>query len=199
MKGLICTLAGLFASMLAMSEPVRAVMLDPTTEVDELQTGDFVSFDLLFDVETPILGGGFDVVFDELSLALVGFDRNGEIGDPAFSRDPDVSPGLLESWAIGDFFGLSGQLFLGSVDFRILETMGETTTLSLRTTQGIAGPFISAIDFSVFEPDYNAIELTRAAEGPVQVPEPGTLGLSAIALIILAARRRADRRCAVIH
>lgn len=189
-----------FCLTIALLRPAHAVMLEPTTDIAELQTGDLVSFNLLFEPDTPILGGGFDIVFDELALGLAGFTRNPDIGDPLLSRDPDILPGVLESWAIGDFAGLFGTLFLGSVDFRVLETMNALSTVSLRTTQGIAGPFISAVDFvTVVEPDYNSIELSRAADDPpTPVPEPGTLALFLLALAMLSAaefRRQREPAC----
>jgi len=166
-----------------------AITLEPTDSVVDLETGDTISFDLIFEFTTPVVGGGFDIAFDESALAVSAVVRDPAIGDPLLSRDPDITPGLLESWAIGDFFGLVGTLLLGSVEFVVLDSFESMSNISLQSTAGVAGPFISAFDFSVVVPEYNSIAVF-AARGdmtdPVSVPTPPTLPLLLVGLVFLS-------------
>ncbi len=94
------------------------------------------------------LGGGYDVVFDEAAFDFVSWESAG-LGDPDFSRIPDVFDGLLESATVGDFNGLSGPDLIATatfvlVDVSVLSAFGSMTTSA---TSGIGGPWQSAVDF----------------------------------------------------
>ena len=169
------------------------VALVPTSNVDGVVAGDFVSFDIFMDFsDTPAgtIGGGFDIVFDASALRLVGFVRDPGVGLPDFSRDPDVSRGLLESWAVGDFNLLPDTAQLGSVRFRVLPTMGASTDVFGRETNGIGGPWIDASTLvDVLPVTYNTVTIT-------QVPEPASGTLLALGLGMLASVVRRSERAA---
>ncbi len=122
--------------------------------------GDVLTFqiDIDFTAEGGTLGGGFDLTYDASQLQLVEFQSAG-LGDPAFGRDPDVTPGLLESWGVGDFAGIQAGT-VGTVTFEVLA--GATTSVvQLGPTMGIAGPWVSAVDFvTIIEPDYGSATVT---------------------------------------
>jgi cysteine-rich repeat protein len=130
-------------------------------------TGDPVTFDVIIDfsAEGGTLGGGFDVVFDPAALAFVGLtstDPADTTFDPAFGRDPDFLSGLLQSWAVGNFNGITGPALVGSVQFQVLPTMGAATIVAVTPTMGIAGPWVSATDFvTILNPDYNQVEVRK--------------------------------------
>lgn len=175
------------------------ISLTPTSPLIDVNDGDTVSFDLLMDFTSePTLGGGFDIVFDALSLQFDGFTRL-NVGDPAFGRDPDSFIGLLSGWAFGDFNGLSGIANLGSINFTVLSTMGATTNVRVQDTASIAGPFISLSTFQVMSVTFNNLDLIRASAppppNPQSLPEPATafmLGLG-IFIILLRTSKKSTR------
>ena len=129
--------------------------LQPTSPTRDLVNDQTVNFDVIFSFQADggTLGGGFDVVFDPTALEFVGLTSAG-LGDPAFGRDPDILPGRLSSWAIGDFNGISSGV-VGSMQFKVLATHGATTVVGVIPTDGIAGPWVSAANpVSTLEPDY---------------------------------------------
>ena len=152
----------------------------------EVTVGQTVSFDVVFDFTDVlwmgVIGGGFDISFDPVALALeeIEFDF---IADPMFFSSPTINDGLIESWGLGDFAGLPATGRFGTVTFVVLESMGPTTTLMGQPTTGNAGPWVCAIDFACFvDVTYNEVALTR-------VPIPTTLLLFFCALNGLASLR----------
>ena len=170
-----------------------SVSLVPATDVTNLANGDIVSFDISIDSSSDVgtLGGGFDVIYDASALGFIGMTNAG-LGDPAFGRDPDVTPGLLESWGVADFGGLQTGL-VGSIDFTVLPSMGLSTLVALGPTAGIAGPWVSAVDFvSLLQPDYGSVEVSRQAPGVIPVPAAIWLfGTALLGLVGLGKRRSA--------
>ncbi len=152
---------------------------------------ELVTFEIVIDfTEMPTLGGGFDVTFNEEFLSLVSFTEDVILGDPAFGRPPDYVPGkgLLESWGVGDFNGISLGV-VGQVQFKIISPItgyDPVFVIGVGPTQGVAGPWVSAVDFTtIIEPQYNEITIVR-------IPLPGAfwLMLSAIGFLVSTRRRR---------
>jgi len=174
------------------------ISLVPTTAVSNVNTGDLLSFDVVMDFSdypNGTLGGGFDIFFDSLALQFVSLVNN-MVGDPDFGRDPDIMDGLLESWAVGDFFGIFGVNILGSVVFQVLDTMGASTILGTQATSGVAGPWVDATTFfDIIPVDYGTVEVTRA-DVVVPVPEPRILALFTLGLagIAMSRNRKNDIR-----
>jgi hypothetical protein len=172
------------------SANAASILLMPTTSITDVNDGDLLSFDVVMDFTgDPALGGGFDIVFDSSALSFVSLTDFG-VGDPSFSREPDVFDGLLESWAIAAFSGLPEIATIGNVMFEVLSTMGASTMLGTQATDGIGGPWVSAIDFiSLIDVEYGALTVSRA-DDPVPVPEPGMLALFSLGLASIAVARR---------
>lgn len=171
------------------------ISLVPTSPVDDLNDGDIVSFDVVMDFSdyaNGTLGGGFDIFFDSSVLQLVSFFRDPSIGDPDFSRDPDVLDGLLESWAVGAFLGLDPVNLLGNVVFEVLSTAGGSTFVGTQATSGVGGPWIDGTTFvDVIPVEYGSVEVTLAATA---VPAPGTLALLVVGLAAVGAARTKNER-----
>ncbi len=158
------------ALMLAFSSGYAAsISLIATSNTSDTQPGDIVSLDVVMDFTTNnsglgsdiTLGGGFDIAFDSTALRFVGLS-SANLGDPGFGRDPDLLDGLLESWGFADFNGLTGPALVGSVRFEVLSTMGPNTIVATQATAGIAGPFVSGVDFiTILDVDYDMVEITR--------------------------------------
>lgn len=191
-------LSGGLGVLLLMSLPLSveaaSITLVPTTPTTGLAPGDTVSFDIVMDFTTDdnglgsdiTLGGGFDIVFDPTALQLQVF-TNAMLGDPQFGRDPDILSGLLESWGFADFNGLTGPELVGTVSFTVSANAPAMSSVSTSATSGIAGPFVSGVDFiTILNVDFNSVVLV--------VPEPRTmLGSMAVlgALAMFGRRRRA--------
>ena len=165
--------SGLALALICASAVANAasVFLVPTTPYEGARPGDQITFDVMMDFSTDdnglgddvTLDGGFDIAFDSTALEFVSLNDAG-LGDPAFSREPDVLPGLLQSWVFAEFNGLSGPALVGSVQFRVLATMGATTNVSTQATGGIGGPFVSGVEFfTLLNVDFNSVELTRTS------------------------------------
>jgi hypothetical protein len=165
-----------------------SVSLIPLTDTQNVGIGDVVTMqiDIDFSAEGGTLGGGFDLTFDESQLGLLGFTPTVILGDPAFGRPPDYVPGsgLLESWGVGDFAGLTTGT-VGEVSFEVLA--GATSSLvSLGPTAGIAGPWVSAVDFiTIIDPVYNEVAVV------VPVPAAVWFMLSGLGALVGFGRRKA--------
>ena len=147
---------------LASVSNAASINLVPTTAIDGVLPGDIVSFDIVLDFsDENTLGGGLDLTFDESQLSLVSFTNTVILGDPSFGRPPDYVPGsgLLESWGVGDFNGIAGGL-MGQVSFEVLPGATQSV-VQLGPTMGIAGPWVSAVDFvTILMPDYGSATVT---------------------------------------
>ncbi len=157
----------LLLTMLSGSLKAASVSLVATSNTSDVDVGDQVTFNVMMDFSTGsglfTLGGGFDIVFDSNAVLFTGL-TSANLGDPRMGRNPDVSAGLLESWAFADFDGLVGPALVGSVQFEVLSTMGASTSIATRATNGIAGPFVSEAVFlnNLLAVDYNSLEITRS-------------------------------------
>ena len=149
------------------------------TSSDTVATGDLVTLEIHMDFTgEPIFGGGFSLLYDATSLGFVSFFRDESLGDPMFSRDPDVFEGLLADWAAGSFEGLPEVAVMGSVTFVVLATMDANTTLSLRPPGSIGCAWPAYPDASFcYDVDYGSLTLHR-----VPVPAAGWLLMSALGL-----------------
>jgi len=171
-----------------------SILLVATSNIVDVGVGDLVTFDVWMDFSTNdnglgsdiTLGGGFDIIFNPFALQFQSF-TNESIGDPNFGRDPDIFAGLLESWGFGDFAGLTGPALVGTVQFSLLATAPASTFVSTGPTSGIAGPFVSGVDFfTILNVDYSSIEVT-----PVPLPAAAWLFLTAIGSAFGAKRWKA--------
>lgn len=183
---LSASLVALLLPLIGNAANVHLVATSPTVGVT---AGEFVTFDVVMDFTADTnglgsdrtLGGGFDIIFDPTHLAFVSLN-DGALGDPAFRRNPDVESGRLESWGFADFNGLDGPATVGSVMFEVRPNGPLTSSVSTQPTNGVAGPFVSDVDFNTqLTVDFNSIEVVDAPEpGLVQLLLPGLLGLVAL-------------------
>ena len=153
-----------------------SISLVPTGPTTSILPGDLVQFDVVMDFTTDdnglgsdiTLGGGFDVTFDNSLLSFVSL-TNSCIGDVAFCRDPDVLPGRLESWGFADFNGVTGPAQVGSVQF-LVSGLG-SSLVSTAATSGIAGPFVSGVDFvTILNVDYNSVAVSTRTTPVIPLP-----------------------------
>ncbi len=140
------------------------VTLTPTTPVTDLSPGDTVTLRVSIDFtpEGGTLGGGFDVVFDESNLSLVSIPASPTLGDPGFGRAPDYVPGsgLLESWAVGEVFGLTTGV-VGEASFTLLAGAWSSTLVTGTATAGVGGPWVGIDGATIIVPAYNQVEITQ--------------------------------------
>ncbi|MEO1575670.1 MAG: VPLPA-CTERM sorting domain-containing protein [Pseudomonadota bacterium] len=145
--------------------------------------GDLLTFDLIMDFSGPgeiTLGGGFDIVWDTAGFEFVEYVSAG-LGEASFGRDPEVQDGRLFSGAFGAFAGLTGPDLVATLTFRVMGPPG-VYEINPTATDGIGGPFISALDFlTVLEPEYNGIRI---------VPIPAAVWLFGSGLLALVGMRR---------
>jgi len=156
----VCVGLGLVAASVPAS--AASVSLVPTANYAPLETDELVQFEVRVDFshDGGTLGGSFDVVFDTKALALESLVDFG-VGDAGLSREPDRLPGRLESWAVGAFNGIPGTEVLGTLTFKVLPGMMNSTAVELTATEGVGGPWVALDDFvTILQPDYNRIQLT---------------------------------------
>ena len=144
------------------------VSLVATSNTTDVAVGDFINLDIVMDFAAePTLGGGFNISYDDSSLALAGFNNN-NIG--TFSnRDPDLLPGLLQAWAFADFGGLGGPLLVGSVSFEVIAAADSMINIT-EDVGGTGGAFTSAVTFAPYAPgslDFQGVAVTAASQIPV--------------------------------
>ncbi|MEL7448709.1 MAG: hypothetical protein AAFN78_05840 [Pseudomonadota bacterium] len=133
--------------------------------------------------QDPTLGGGFDIVYDDDALDFLSWTPE-PIGDPAFSRLPDVFPGFLEGIAFGDFNGFTGPAQVGTLRFELVAPPMQSLLVELQETNSIAGPFLSVDTFTPQDVNYGGFGLPPAA-----IPVPAGLPLLYSAIGLLAALR----------
>jgi len=128
---------------LSMAANAASVSLQPATV--DVHVGDSFGVDVWWDFTgEATLGGGTDATWDPAGLSFVSlvFDDNPDF-DPAFTRQGEVSPGLIDGFATGNFNGLAGDgpLYIATITFTAL-TEG-SFVIDLAEDTGIAGPFVS--------------------------------------------------------
>ncbi|MEL7450958.1 MAG: choice-of-anchor D domain-containing protein [Pseudomonadota bacterium] len=143
--------------------------------------GDELTLDLHIDFTAdPTVGGGVDLLYDDTLLQFESWQA-ADVGDPAFSRPPDVEAGALRGIAVGDFDGLTGPVVIGTVTFTALD-IGDTTVEPSETALVGVGPFVSATDFAAQEVDYLSADVgITLTPGPRIVVEPLEIDLGSIA------------------
>ncbi|MFK7886460.1 MAG: VPLPA-CTERM sorting domain-containing protein [Gammaproteobacteria bacterium] len=129
--------------------------------VIQAEGGDALTFDLIMDFSGDgeiTLGGGFDINFDAAGLTFDTYQSAG-LGEASFGRDPEVQDGRLFSGAFGAFAGLTGPATVATITF-IANGEAGLFNVSPSGTDGIGGPFISAVDFiTVLDVDYNGADV----------------------------------------
>jgi len=181
--------------LLGMMSNANAVSLSLDPSNDVAAPGDTVSFDILYDFTAdPTLGGGFDVFFDDSVLDFVSWTNTCNLGacDPGFSRDPDISAGLLSGIAFGNFGGLTAGL-LGTLVFGVDAgaAAGVTALTIADTLDNAVGPFVSAITFAVQTPEYSGAEIEIMPGMPVPEPATWMLMLGGLGALLRFRRRHA--------
>lgn len=160
-----------------------SITLSPATATANV--GEQIVFNIDMDFTgDPTLGGGFDILFDDI-LHFVSFEFNAALGDEAaFRRAPDVLVGTLAGIGFGSFGGLDGVRTIG--ELTLSGTTVGTATVSLAPTTTPAGPFVSATDFVSLQ----AIAFSGANVNLSAVPLPASVYLFGLACSLLAARKR---------
>ena len=140
--------------------------------------------------DDPTLGGGIDIEWDPNVLALRAFDYT-IVGDPTFfaPRIIEITEGSIDGFGFGDFSGIPGPEFLGTLIFDILVALPgshpPTTVVLTDDSDGVVGPFISAVTFLPQEADFVNATVVFAP-----VPIPAALWLMAAAIGSLCGFRR---------
>lgn len=157
----------LFVACLGSNAYAASVSLVPTSNVVGVAPGESVTFDIVMDFTSdPTLGGGFDISYDSTALQFDSLFRDPAVGEADFSRDPDVVPGLLESWAVGAFNGLPDVATLGSVTFQVLPGVGLDSIVSVTPTSGIGGPWVNGTTFiDLINTAYNQVVVSFDTDG----------------------------------
>jgi hypothetical protein len=169
-----------------------SVFLQPADQT--VSVGDDFAVELWWDFTgEATLGGGTDFMWDSnaFSLASIVFDDNFGTGngqfDPAFTRcDNEIcdSPGLIDGLATGNFNGLGdpGPIFIATLTFTAL-TEG-SFAIDIAEDSGIAGPFVSAIDFQTYDNiTFTGATVTVTGGGEIPVPAAAWLMLSGLGLL----------------
>jgi hypothetical protein len=137
--------------------PAPSVYLLPETQT--VPVGQPVTVDFYWDFTgEAAIGGGTDFTWDPNAFSLVSivFDDNFGTGpgqfDPAFTRcDNEICSGFgfIDGLATGNFNGLGdpGPIYIATLTFDTLGSGTFSIVASEDEFSGIAGPFISAIDF----------------------------------------------------
>jgi hypothetical protein len=178
-------------SALNASATTSLYLLSQQTSV---RPGDVVEIAVWLDfTDSFVLGGGFDVTWDSRALQFEAIETL-VVGDPQFGRDPDVFDGLLESWAVADFSGITGVHQLGTIWFTVMLGMGPSTIVAPTDTNGIGGPWTDG--FWEVQVDYQGTLLTQ-----VPVPAAFWLLLGALGVTRWRATRaqELDRRVGSRH
>lgn len=155
----------------ASSAQAASVSLVPTTNVDEVLPGDFITFDVVMDFSgETTLGGGYDITYDSDDLLFTGFVTDpGGVGDPDFNRQPDTGTDRLESAAIGNFNGLTGPVTIGEATFQVQPGIGPNTVVALTATSGVVGPWVANPGFGdnvmIINPAYNQVLVSYDTDG----------------------------------
>lgn len=197
LRALIVLIIGLTAATTANAASIYLVQASNHAVASDgailVSSGDEVTLDVWMDFSGPdeiTLGGGYDVLFDSNLLAFDNWTQYSWFcfGDPCWIRDPDLLDGLLESANFGSFQGVTGPAVVAQVTFVVIGTgLSGDTTIGTSATNGIAGPFISGIDYvSELDVDFHGITL-RA----IPIPAAAWLLLSALCLGGGLVRRKA--------
>jgi hypothetical protein len=150
---ILCCTLGLAAN----SALAQSIWLTPASQTPS--PGEtIVDVEVWFDFSAePTLGGGFDITYDTTRLTFVSWNPEA-VGDPAFTRAPDISPGLLSGIGAGDFnTGLTGPGLWGRLEFEL--TNPGTAQVNVMDTASIAGPFVSLVTFTVMTVTYTGAEI----------------------------------------
>jgi DNA-binding beta-propeller fold protein YncE len=121
----------------------------------------------------PTLGGGTDIMWDPAFLALESFTVI-PFGDPEYRRDGVIDEvlGLIDGFAFGDFNGLTGPADVATITFKAL-VPGVTSVTMDDDSDGIGGPFVSAITLEIQTVDFQAaaIDILLADEDGDGIPD----------------------------
>ncbi len=147
--------------------------------------GDELVFEIIADFrDHPTLGGGYDIAFDEAGLAFLDFVG---LRYCSWYCDGEYAPGsgVVANLGFGRFDPITGPVTVATVTFRFTGGNGDLMNIALQATDGIAGPFISGLDF-VTPLD---VDFGDARVQGVPVPAAWFLMASAIAALGWRGRR----------
>lgn len=112
---------GIILAAFSFGANAASISLLPKSNTSAVVTGDIVSFDIMMDFTgEPTLGGGLNIYFDPSALQFESFYRSTSLGDPQFSRDPDIFDGVLENWGVGSLDGLPEVAILGNLRMPVI-------------------------------------------------------------------------------
>lgn len=122
---------------------------------EPVRAGDTFTLTLRMDFTSdPTLGGGTDIMWDPTRLDLVSFDPI-PFGDDEYARPGviDELVGLIDGFTFGAFDGLAGPADVATITFTALE-VGPTSVTMDDDSDGVGGPFVSAITLEVQEVNF---------------------------------------------
>ena len=173
--------------VLGMMNVANAASISLSPASVDAMVGDIVALDVIMDFSDVItIGGGFDITSSS-DLTFVSWAAN-PVGDPGFSREPDILDGLLSGIAVGDFsVGITGVQNLGTVSF---EVIGGSSVVMGADTGSAAGPFVDFNTFQVIPVDYSGAAQINVLP-PVPLPAAAWLFGSALFGLVAVKRKKA--------
>ena len=159
--------------------------LTPSTQ--SAVAGDIFALEIWMDFTQTTIGGNFDISFDASVLDFVAWEFSG-LGDPGFAREPDIGPGYLSGFAIGDFdVGITGINLVGTLRFAV-DANATPDSTSLIFHEGRYG-FVDFSTFQTIPTDYYGAEI-NIATAATPLPAAGWLFFGGLGLLFAATRRR---------